>query len=173
MTEKRRLVREPGTARPRAGRLERAGGADTDDRRGWRAGRERGDEADPRLRRGRRGRPPLADEIGDVQRGIAFVGVETAAIALDVASRVLRGAVDRAFDEDYRNPGDIVRGLSGEADLAVYDLVDELRRVPRRLSHRFEEATRSPRADRGERHRREADAATPEDSPANRGDNRA
>lgn len=68
---------------------------------------------------------------------------------------MLRGAVDRAFDEDYNEPGDVVRGLANEADLAVYDLVDEVRTVPRRLDRRFEEAIRSPRADRGERSRRD------------------
>lgn len=158
MAEKR-LVREPGTVHPRRGRMERAEGArdDEDDRDG---------DGDRRRSRGRRGRPALMGEFGDLNRGVLFVGVESAAIALDVASRVLRGAIDRAFDEDYSSPGDIVRGLTGEADQAVYDLVDEMRAVPRRLSTRFEESMRSPRADQGERRRRDrAGAATPADSP--------
>jgi hypothetical protein len=139
--------------------MERAEGArdDEDDRDG---------DGDRRRSRGRRGRPALMGEFGDLNRGVLFVGVESAAIALDVASRVLRGAIDRAFDEDYSSPGDIVRGLTGEADQAVYDLVDEMRAVPRRLSTRFEESMRSPRADQGERRRRDrAGAATPADSP--------
>lgn len=156
MAEKR-LVREPGTVHPRRGRMERAEGAreDEDDSHG-----------DRHERRGRRGRPALMSEFGDLNRGVLFVGVESAAIALDVASRVLRGAIDRAFDEDYSSPGDIVRGLTGEADQAVYDLVDEMRAVPRRLSSRFEDSMQSPRADQGERRRRDrAGAATPADSP--------
>lgn len=104
-------------------------------------------------------------EVGDLNRSFAFVGLEAAAIAMDVASRVLRGAIDRALDEDYAEPGDLVRGVANEADLAAYDLVDEVRQVPRQLSHRFETSLRSPRADRGERRRRAADAATPADSP--------
>jgi hypothetical protein len=91
--------------------------------------------------------------------------MEAAAIAMDVVSRVLRGAIDRALDEDYAEPGDLVRGVANEADLAAYDLVDEMRQVPRRLSHRFETSLRSPRADRGERARRAADVSTPADRP--------
>jgi hypothetical protein len=168
MTEKRRLVREPGTARPRRGRLHRMDPHDREER-GHDRDADDGDGGRVHARRGRRGRPPLYDEVQDINRGIAFVGVESAAIAMDVLSRVLRGAVDRAFDEDYENPGDIVRGFAGEADLAVYDLVGELRHVPRRLSHRFDDAVRSPRADVGERKRREDEgASTPKDSPASR-----
>lgn len=162
MAEKR-LVREPGTVHPRRGRMERAEGArDESDDRGERDDRD--DEG--RGRRGRRGRPALSSEFNDVNRGVLFVGVESAAIAFDVVSRVLRGAIDRAFDEDYSSPGDIVRGLTGEADQAVYDLVDEMRGVPRRLSTRFEDSMQSPRADQGERRRRDrGGAATPADSP--------
>jgi hypothetical protein len=76
---------------------------------------------------------------------------------MDIFSRVLRNVVDRAFDEDYAEPGDVIRGLANEADLAGYDLVDEFRRVPRRLEGRFDDAIRSPRADRGERDRRSND----------------
>lgn len=162
MTEKKRLVREVTSARPRSGRLERdgagaseRGGADRD--RDLRAGGERGDRegaSRTRIRRGRTGRPPLLDEVGDINRGLVYVGVESTAIAMDIVSRVLRGAIDRAFDEDYENPGDIVRGIAGETDLAVYDLVSELRHVPRRLSYRFDDAVRSPRSDEGERKRK-------------------
>ncbi len=154
MTERRRLVREEGPVRPRRER------DDDDDRRSPPAlGTER---FHPRTRGGRgregwtRGRPPLAQEFGDVGRGSFFVGVESAAIALDTMARVLRAAVDRAFDEDYERPGDLIRGVAGEADLAAYDLATELRGVPRRLSRRFDDALRSPRADRGERDRRES-----------------
>lgn len=156
MAEKR-LVREPGTVHPRRGRIERAEGA-----RGEEGADDRDRDDDGRGRRGRRGRPALTSEFGDLNRGVVFVGVETAAIALDVASRVLRGAIDRAFDEDYSSPGDIVRGLTGEADQAVYDLVDEMRGVPRRLSTRFEETLQSPRADQGERRRRDRGGVTPD-----------
>lgn len=86
-----------------------------------------------------------------------YVAAESVAIGFDMASKVLRGVVDRAFDEDYSQPGDVLRGLTNEADLAVYDLVDELRKVPRRLDRRFEDGIRSPRADRGERDRRKED----------------
>jgi hypothetical protein len=105
----------------------------------------------------RRGRTGLREEFGDLNRGGAFVASESLAIAFDIAARVMRGAVDRAFDEDYSEPGDVIRGLANEADLTAYDLVDELRTVPRRLDRRFEEAIRSPRADRGERARRDAE----------------
>lgn len=156
-TEKKGLVREPGTVRPRAGRLERTR---VERVRGRDDDRRRDDEQDDNEDREdrvqeRRGRPPLRDELNDLNRGGAFVAAESLAIAFDIASRVLRGAVDRAFDEDYNEPGDVVRGLANEADLAVYDLVDEVRTVPRRLDRRFEDAIRSPRADRGERSRRD------------------
>lgn len=157
MAEKR-LVREPGTVHPRRGRMERMENA-----------REEEDlpEDGRRERRGRRGRPALMSELGDINRGMLFVGVESAAVALDAASRVLRGAIDRAFDEDYSSPGDIIRGLTGEADQVVYDLVDEMRAVPRRLSSRFEDSMQSPRADQGERRRRDRfGATTPADSPS-------
>jgi hypothetical protein len=152
MTERRKLVREE--AAPVRARRPR----DDDGREG--ADRDRGGDPEPRERGGRarwtRGRPSLAQDYGDVSRGTFFVGVESAAIALDTMARVLRAAVDRAFDEDYENPGDLVRGVASEADLAAYDLATELRGVPRRLSRRFDDAVRSPRADRGERERREA-----------------
>jgi len=92
-----------------------------------------------------------------LNRGGAFVAAEAVALTMDVFSRVLRGVVDRAFDEDYSEPGDLVRGFANEADLAGYDLVDELRRVPSRLERRFSDGIRSPRADRGERARHEDD----------------
>jgi len=161
-TEKKGLVRETGTVRPRSGRLERSRverGRDRDDDR-RRDGDTAEDDEEPGRRdrvRARQGRPPLRDEVNDLNRGGAFVAAESLAVAFDVASRVLRGAVDRAFDEDYNEPGDVIRGLANEADLAAYDLVDEMRTVPRRLDRRFEEAIRSPRADRGERSRRDED----------------
>lgn len=158
MSEARKgLVREEGSARPRTGRLERARDRDeveveaedqTDERPRHRAPRDRV----------RSGRPQVMEEVQDLGRGGSMMAVETAAIALDIASHVLRGAVDRAFDEDYSSPGEVVRGLANEADLAVYDLVDELRTVPRRLDRRFEESIRSPRADRGERRRRDEES---------------
>ncbi len=155
------LKREKGTARPRRSR-------DRDDDRklavddDWEP-RRRSDEDDDdedrsrRPRRRTRGRPPLRDEFGDLNRGGAYVAAESVALSLDIFSRVLRGVVDRAFDEDYDEPGDVVRGLANEADLAAYDLVDEFRRVPGRLDKRFAEGIRSPRADRGERSRRDDD----------------
>jgi hypothetical protein len=165
MTEKKRLVRETTSLRPRSSRLEREGAVgsspegerDRDRELGRERVRETGGEGRARIRRGRQGRPPLLDEMGDINRGLVYVGVESTAIAMDIASRVLRGAIDRAFDEDYGSPGDIVRGIAGETDLAVYDLVSELRHVPRRLSYRFDDAVRSPRSDEGERKRKEDD----------------
>lgn len=165
-TEKKGLQREPGTLRPRTGRIERARGERVRDREDRRERRERDERDEPdddsgaREPRTRRGRPPLREELGDINRGGAFVAAESVAIAFDIVSRVLRGAVDRAFDEDYNEPGDVVRGLANEADLTVYDLVDEMRSVPRRLDRRFEDAIRSPRADRGERARRDEDQRT-------------
>ena len=157
------LKREKGTVRPNRMRKH-----DRDDDRRltlddeWDADRRREDDDDDdrgrrRRRRGTRGRPALRDEVGDLNRGGAYAAAETVALSLDIFSRVLRGVVDRAFDEDYSEPGDVVRGLANEADLAAYDLVDEMRRVPRRLDKRFEEGIRSPRADRGERARRDDD----------------
>ena len=110
-----------------------------------------------RRRRGPDGRPPLSDELTDLNRGGVFVLAESVALGMNIFSRVLRRAVDRAFDEDYNEPGDVVRGVTEEADQVAYDLVDELRRVPRRLDQRFDEAIRSPRAERGERARRRND----------------
>jgi len=169
MTERRRLVREESVkphARNEEARGERASGRlfssvppprDDEDERDF-SSAPRGARA-PRTRGGwTRGRPPLSQDFGDIGRGSVFVGIESAAIALDTLARVLRGAVDRAFDEDYDRPGDVVRGVANEADLAAYDLATELRGVPRRLARRFDESIRSPRADRGERERR-ADAA--------------
>ncbi len=160
--ESKGLVRERGTVRPRSERRRegRRRGSSVDD--GWdrddRDDRDDDDEEDrPRARRGRRGRPPLQDELGDLNRGTAFVAAESVALAMDIFSRVLRGVVDRAFDEDYKEPGDVLRGLANEADLAAYDVIDEVRRVPRRLDRRFEEGIRSPRANRGERAKRDED----------------
>ncbi len=186
MAEKNRLVREPGTVRPQRGRMERGSEAPAEARsaraedRGARAERDSVDPAgrrEPRERRrggddesaerGRRGPPPLAGEVTDLNRGAMIAGVESAAIVLDMASRVLRSAIDRAFDEDYSSPGDLVRGLTSQADKGALDVVGELRNVPRRLAHRFDESIRSPRADQGERQRREdAGGATPADSPS-------
>jgi hypothetical protein len=155
-SERPGLVREEGTVRPRTGRLERGrGDREAEGRTGEGEEGSRRERVRHEHRSGRRGRPALIDEVGDLNRGTTMVAVESVAIAMDVLAKVLRGAVDRAFDEDYSSPGDLVRGLAGEVDLAAYDLVDELRTVPRRLDHRFEDAIRSPRADRGERARRE------------------
>jgi hypothetical protein len=129
--------------------------------------RRRGAEEPSEGRGGRRGRPPLSGEVTDLNRGAMIAGVESAAIVLDMASRVLRSAIDRAFDEDYSSPGDLVRGLADQADHGAFDVVGELRNVPRRLAHRFDESIRSPRADQGERQRREdAGSTTPADSPS-------
>ncbi len=165
MAEKRsKLRREEDTVRPRRRR-----NPNKDDDRticldeDWEPDSRRDDDRDSdRRRRNRRrsrlrGRPALRDEIGDLNRGGAYVAAESVALSLDIFSRVLRGVVDRAFDEDYDEPGDVVRGLANEADLAAYDLVDEIRRVPRRLDKRFESGIRSPRADRGERARHDDD----------------
>jgi hypothetical protein len=152
MVERRRLVREEPAPVASSARTRR--GSDDDEPR------VRDDErGDARRSRGggrgwTRGRPPLQAEFDDLGRGSLFVGIESAAIALDTAARVLRSAIDRAFDEDYDRPGDLVRGVANEADLAAYDLATELRGVPRRLSRRFDDSLRSPRADRGERDRR-------------------
>ena len=154
------LKREKGTVRPRRSR-------DRDDDRKLSLDEDRDrrrddddDDDDDRGRRSHRknrGRPALRDEFGDLNRGGAYVAAESVALSLDIFSRVLRGVVDRAFDEDYDEPGDVIRGLANEADLAAYDMVDELRRVPRRLDKRFDDGIRSPRADRGERARHDDD----------------
>lgn len=184
MTERRKLVREEPALVSRGGeraterrvRTERGGLSDRIGGRGESGERHRDEDdagREPRGGRGRwtRGRPTLAQDYGDVGRGSMFVGIESAAIALDTMSRVLRAAVDRAFDEDYEQPGDVIRGVAGEADLAAYDLASELRGVPRRLAHRFDDAVRSPRADRGERERRDAaERAGGRDEPARNGD---
>jgi hypothetical protein len=162
MTERRRLVREAGTARARGGRLERAEEGAREEARDEGPASER--------RSGRRGRPALGDEFRDVNRSTALMGVEGAAIALDAFARVLRRAVDRAFDEDYDRPGDVVRGVTRELDDVGYDMVSELRGAPRRLSRRFDESLRSPRAEVGERERRAERDATSADSPAANGD---
>ncbi|MCU0691279.1 MAG: hypothetical protein MUF54_07755 [Polyangiaceae bacterium] len=161
--ERTGLKREKGTVRPRCHESRRR---ERDDDQGLRLDTDDAvdddddDDRDRGLRRTRRGpggRPPLRDELGDLRRGGAYVAAEAVAMSMDIFSRVLRGVVDRAFDEDYSEPGDVLRGLTNEADLAVYDLVGELRRVPRRLDKRFDEGIRSPRADRGERARRDDD----------------
>lgn len=182
-----RLEREPGTVRPRGRGDRERDERGVGDARGGRDDvgprRARGEGEDRPLRGdhgrgddgrdgGGRGRGALMGEVNDINRSMGFVGLEAAAIAMDVASRVLRGAIDRAFDEDYQEPGDLVRGLANEADLAAFDLIDEARQVPRQLSHRFESSLRSPRADRGERARRKADGATPADSPEAREERR-
>lgn len=157
------LKREKGTVRPRRTRDrddDRKLSLD-EDRDSDRGRRDDDDDDDDRGRRrrrsGTRGRPALRDEFGDLNRGGAYVAAESVALSLDIFSRVLRGVVDRAFDEDYDEPGDVIRGLANEADLAAYDMVDEMRRVPRRLDKRFDDGIRSPRADRGERARHDDD----------------
>ncbi|MBW2529231.1 MAG: hypothetical protein JRI23_33960 [Deltaproteobacteria bacterium] len=126
-----------------------------------RADDDEDDEDEPRrhrsTRRRHRGRPPLRDEVQDLNRGGALAMAEGVALTLNIASRIMQGAVDRAFDEDYSEPGDLMRGFVREADLIGYDMVDEFRRVPRQLDRTFEEGIRSPRADRGERWRRRND----------------
>jgi hypothetical protein len=158
------LKREKGTVRPRRSRdRDDDRKLSLDDDRDDRRRRDDDDDDDDddrgrrRHRRGTRGRPALRDEFGDLNRGGAYVAAESVALSLDIFSRVLRGVVDRAFDEDYDEPGDVIRGLANEADLAAYDMVDELRRVPRRLDKRFDDGIRSPRADRGERARHDDD----------------
>ncbi len=168
MSTKKGLTREEGTVRPRTGRLERNRRGDRSSRlhrtervnRVNRADREDEDSAfdegarhSQRRDRGSRN-ITVKDELMDLNRGGAYMAAESVAMSLDVFSRVLRGVVDRAFDDDYNQPGDIIRNVSNEADLAVYDLVDELRHVPRHLQRRFQDGIRSPRADRGERDRR-------------------
>ncbi len=172
--KKNTLVREEDSVRPSRRRRSRARDDDDDDRlsreddfeprrrrrRRHADGDDEDDDGQPQVRRrarGRRGRPPLRDEFTDLGRGSGYAATETMAVALDIASRVLRGVVDNALDEDYSEPGDVVRGFTNEADLAAYDLVDELRRVPRRLDRRCDEGIRSPRAERGERKRHEDD----------------
>jgi hypothetical protein len=155
--EKKGLQREEEPARPARDRRPR----DRDDRRPLsrdeEPGGERGEaahERGDRSARRRDSRPALGDEVKDLNRAAALALTEGVALTFDVFARVLQGAVDRALDEDYAEPGDVLRGLSREADLVGYDLVDELRRVPRQIDRRFEEGLRSPRAARGERWRR-------------------
>jgi hypothetical protein len=155
------LKREEEPLRPTRARRERAD-AEPEGRRarrdGWRREADGEEEAQPRRRRRReRGRPPLRDEFQDLNRGAALTVAESVALTLNIVSRVLQGAVDRAFDEDYSEPGDLLRGVAREADQVGYDLVDELRRVPRQLDRTFEQSLRSPRAERGERARRRDD----------------
>ena len=171
MADRKGLVRERGTVRPRSSRARQHHDEDVDDhvieaeedeeRRPRRRQKRRRARADRGGRRGRRetrrGTTSVSEELQDLNRGGVYVAAETLAIAFDVTSKVLRGVVDRAFDEDYSNPGDVVRGVTNEADSAVYDLVDELRKVPRRLDKRFDDGIRSPRAERGERHKRSQD----------------
>ena len=166
--EQRGLRREPRKFSPRRRRDENEPQRGAR-RRGTRLVREDDfdddyDDERTLLRRSRRrasrksmGRPALREEVADLNRGGAYVAAEAVALTLDVFSRVMRGVIDRAFDEDYNAPGDLVRGFANEADLAGYDIVDELRRVPARLERRFSEGIRSPRAERGERARYEDD----------------
>lgn len=156
------LTRDKERVRPARGRRARR---DHDDERELRADDRDDDEPEEepeerghrRPRRRHRGRPPLRDEVQDLNRGGALAVAEGVALSLNIFSRVLQGAVDRAFDEDYSEPGDVLRGAVREADLVGYDLVDEMRRVPRQLDRTFEEGIRSPRAERGERWRRRND----------------
>jgi hypothetical protein len=155
-------VRPSRKRQPRRGRDEGERERRLDARDGGDVEDEDEDDGGPRRgrrsqRRRSRGRPPLRDEVQDLNRGGALAMAEGVALTLNIASRVMQGAVDRAFDEDYSEPGDVVRGFVREADLVGYDMVDEFRRVPRQLDRTFDEGIRSPRADRGERWRRRND----------------
>lgn len=124
-----------------------------------RAGRARGERRRERDDgRETRRAENLLDEVMELQQGVLHAGIEFASTGLDTATRVGRNTVDRAFSKDYRDPGDIVRNLGGDAEHTVRDILDGVRDMPRRMQDGFYDAVRpSPRSnDRGERSRRAA-----------------
>ena len=108
----------------------------------------------------RRGGDNLLDEVLELQQGVLRAGVEVAGATLDTATRVARNSVDRAFSQDFRHPGDLVRNVGRDTEDTVRDVIDGMRDVPRRMNDGFYDVVRpaSRVKDRGERHRR-ADAA--------------
>ncbi len=109
-----------------------------------------------RVERGpRRPRRSTRDEVMELQRGAAYATIEATAATMDIVARVLRGTVDRAFARDYKEPGDVVRGVGRDARDVLQDVLGEVREVPQRMTDSFYEAAPRGRGeDRGERHRR-------------------
>ena len=143
MTDDKKLVREePGGRR----RRDRHSDAPQD---------AEGDTRGRRRRKGRAQASSFRNDVMDMQRGGMYVGIEAAAATMDIVSHLMRNAVDRAFAKDYREPGDLLRGVTRDAGDVLHDAVDEVKDVPDRLNNSFYEAVpRRPTRDRGERHRR-------------------
>ena len=159
-----------GGGRRRMGRVERAREDDAVDDHDLAGGFER--EESFRSSRGERGerarrrpRNDIRDDLTDLQKGVMYAGVESAAATLDVMTHVLRNAVDRAFSNDYRDPGDAVRHLGRDVSSMGRDTLHELEDVPRRMADGFYDAVpRRQRQDRGERHRRAQGTVEPDES---------
>jgi len=160
-----RLKREEGPVRRRRrqGRVvpRQEAGGEADDRLGRR--RRRGERQGERPRGERRGRADLRGDVSELQKGMMYAGIEGMAATVDVASSVLRGAVDRAFSRDYGGPGDVRRNGGRDADDAARDTLDRIRDIPQRTTDRFYEAVKPSRASsEGERSRRARAAAEEE-----------
>lgn len=98
----------------------------------------------------------LFNEVLELQQGILHAGIEAASTGLDTATRVARNTVDRAFQRDFRDPGDLLRNLGKDADETARDVLDGLRDGPRRMHDGFYDKVKpsSRTRERGERHRR-------------------
>ncbi len=103
----------------------------------------------------------LFKDVIELQQGILHAGIEAASTGLDTATRVTRNTVDRAFQRDFRDPGDVLRNLGKDADETARDMLDGLRDGPRRMHDGFYEKVKpsSRTRDRGERHRRAQDSS--------------
>lgn len=103
----------------------------------------------------------LFKDVIELQQGILHAGIEAASTGLDTATRVTRNTVDRAFQRDFRDPGDVLRNLGKDADETARDVLDGLRDGPRRMHDGFYEKVKpsSRTRDRGERHRRAQDSS--------------
>ena len=152
--ESNKFVREESPVQRRRGARRRA------------AASEEGDDAPRERRHGRvvRGKRGIRDEIYDLNRGAAYVGIEGIAAGVDIATRVLRNSVDRAFNQNYRNPGDLLRGVGRDIGDTAHDVIDGVKEVPNRLNDSFYEAVpRAEQQDRGERYRRAQEERTGDD----------
>lgn len=134
-------------------RVEREGGRRRSGEDGQR-GRTRG-SADVKRAEG------LFKDVLEFQQGVLHAGIEAASTGIDTATRVTRNTVDRAFQRDFRDPGDVLRNLGKDVNETARDVLDGMRDGPRRMTDGFYEKVKpSSRArDRGERHRRSQEGA--------------
>ncbi len=128
----------------------------SDDKRTFEASEFPQGEGKRTRRRRRNGRNnDMPGDVMNLQKGAMFAGIEAVSAAVDIAASVARSTADRAFSKDYRQPGDVLRGVTRDAGDTVKDAIDQARDVPQRVTDAFYEAVpKRKSSSRGERYRR-------------------